>query len=81
MLNIDALDLDLLRFNYSAPITAGDFDVTDFHSNPSGFAVDTITQDGAAGLQLLWETDVSHETNYTYDGDVPGVLTPQTVGI
>ena len=65
--------------NYNAPVNAGDFVPGTFLSTPSGRTGNAILQSTPVRLRVAFGGDITADTNLTYSGAVPNVLTPQTV--
>ena len=71
-------DTDTINLEYSAPVTAGDFLATDFTTGPSAFIADNVNQTAPDVLELVFSELVDAESDITYSGATPGILTPQT---
>lgn len=65
--------------DYSGNVTASTFLTTDFHTQTSDTEPDEIVQDGANGLRLNFNGDISGDTLLEYSGTTSGVLSPQAI--
>jgi hypothetical protein len=65
--------------DYSGPVTAGDFELTDFLFADGAVNPTVIAQSDTEQLSLTTAAPISADTDLTYSGDAPGILTPQTI--
>lgn len=77
--NLDGTDVLIVQF--SAAINVADFVQENFHTLPLNQEGVAVTQDSSATLAVDFGLDVSAEFGLLYDGDAPGVISPQTVAI
>lgn len=73
--------LTLVVVTYDGPVTASDFEATDFETHIGGLQPEAVNQMSATELQLDFGVVVTTEAELEYSGDVPNVLTPQTIEI
>lgn len=66
---------------YNGVIDSADFGGADFESHPSGANVIGISQLAPNQLSLVWGSDITTDTDFVYNGTVPGVTSPQTIGL
>lgn len=71
----------LITVTFDAAVSDADFANSDFTTTPGNFNPTTIGNNGPAALDLVFVDDVSAETDLTYSGSAPNVLSPQSVAI
>lgn len=64
---------------YQFNINAGIQDPTTFQSTPSGEVGFSIAQSDARTLDILFDNPITGDILLTYTGNIPGILTPQTI--
>src|SRR3989304_5540910 len=79
MLTAELVPSLMIRVSYSGPVNDFEFSLFDFGTEPNGWEPVDITGFPPDVLELTFVDDLSAETDLTYDGPVPGVLTPQTI--
>jgi hypothetical protein len=66
---------------FTGNIEVGDFTGTEFTTGPNNHVSDSLFQDTPSSLIVVFIVDVTAETDITYSGSVPGIITPTTVPI
>lgn len=80
---IDAVQIDdnKVTVSFSAPVTDGDFDPSDFHATPADATGTTVTNFTATQLDVEFDDILGTPQTLEYSGSAPGVCTPQTFPI
>jgi hypothetical protein len=82
MLSASEPDAFTIDVDYTGPITATDFIASDFLTTPSVSAAVGVTQNGPGALELdFGAQDISGDTDLTYSGSNPHVLSPDTISL
>lgn len=63
------------------PIDASDFDPADFETQPGLLIPNDITQNDVQSIALLFSESPAAETTLNYNGDAPGMCSPQSIAV
>jgi len=72
----EVTDTTEILVSFSANVNAGDFDPTDFTTQPSNATGTVFGAAGANYINTYFDHDITADTTITYNGTAPGVQSP-----
>jgi hypothetical protein len=64
---------------YQGPVDFNQFDPITFNTDPSAQSADSVDQISSRSILITFLNNLTGDTELLYNGEVPGITTPQTV--